>query len=587
MLRAGDAQPVERCSESSLPLRETIAATQTSTDDPQSAVTVLGETRVDLLHLLEDLRDAYPGSLEETILTEIVANALDSGADTLLLEADNAAATLIASDNGRGMTRRELSRYHDLATTTKRRGSGIGFAGVGIKLGLLACSEVITETRRGRQHAATRWRLSNRNRAPWSWIELPHLLEHDGTAVLMHLSNALSQLLDAGFIEATVLRHFQPLFEPEFLDILERSYPTGFTIVVNGHVVVGPIRGAPRHAIGIRVGRQRKPSGIGYIARHDDPLPEPERGLAISTLGKVIRRGWDWLGVTPADADRIEGVIEVPALADALTLNKGDFLRHGARGALFVSYRKAIQEAVAGQFADWGAAPAPTKRAPRTRPMERDIRRVLGDLAGDYPMLATLVRQRAGGQRRLPLGDPATGMGDLRGDWGAGEALVSDDASPGDPSADTDPTGENARDGSVERNDADAAVPDPHTADDDVADAGNTGDATRDGTPAERPGSAQLPGRGRRKRPATLSLEIRFENRPDEVTLGRLIESTVFVNDAHPAYRRAVASRAEGYHIALSVAAALAPLTVEPAEAQHFISTFLARWGEAAGKNRE
>jgi hypothetical protein len=33
----------------------------------------MGETRVDLLHLLEDLRDAYQGSLEETILTEIVA----------------------------------------------------------------------------------------------------------------------------------------------------------------------------------------------------------------------------------------------------------------------------------------------------------------------------------------------------------------------------------------------------------------------------------------------------------------------------------------------------------------------------------
>jgi hypothetical protein len=69
------------------------------------------------------------------------------------------------------------------------------------------------------------------------------------------------------------------------------------------------------------------------------------------------------------------------------------------------------------------------------------------------------------------------------------------------------------------------------------------------------------------------------------VTLGRLIESTVFVNDAHPAYRRAAASRAEGYHIAFSVAAALAPLTVDPAQAQHFISTFLARWGEAAGRN--
>ena len=40
----------------------------------------MGETRVDLEHLLEDLRDAYPFSLEETLLTEIIANSLDSGA---------------------------------------------------------------------------------------------------------------------------------------------------------------------------------------------------------------------------------------------------------------------------------------------------------------------------------------------------------------------------------------------------------------------------------------------------------------------------------------------------------------------------
>jgi hypothetical protein len=40
----------------------------------------LWPSRVDLLHLLEDLRDAYPGAVEETILTEVVANSLDSAA---------------------------------------------------------------------------------------------------------------------------------------------------------------------------------------------------------------------------------------------------------------------------------------------------------------------------------------------------------------------------------------------------------------------------------------------------------------------------------------------------------------------------
>ncbi|MCZ6622058.1 MAG: ATP-binding protein, partial [Deltaproteobacteria bacterium] len=112
----------------------------------------MGETRVDLLHLLEDLRDAYPGSIEETILTEIVANALDSGASQITFESDPALSTLTTVDNGSGMRRRELARYHDIAASTKTRGQGIGFAGIGIKLGLLVCEEVLTETQRGKSH---------------------------------------------------------------------------------------------------------------------------------------------------------------------------------------------------------------------------------------------------------------------------------------------------------------------------------------------------------------------------------------------------------------------------------------------------
>ena len=36
---------------------------------------------------------------------------------------------------------------------------------------------------------------------------------------------------------------------------------------------------------------------------------------------------------------------------------------------------------------------------------------------------------------------------------------------------------------------------------------------------------------------------------------------------------------------AVAVALALAPLAVEPAQTQDFLSTFLARWGEALGKS--
>lgn len=99
----------------------------------------MGQTRVDLLHLIEDLRDAYPGGIEETIVAETVANALDSGAGTIAFTADTAGRSLTIVDDGKGMSRAQLRRYHDLAATTKKRGRGIGFAGVGIKTSRSAC----------------------------------------------------------------------------------------------------------------------------------------------------------------------------------------------------------------------------------------------------------------------------------------------------------------------------------------------------------------------------------------------------------------------------------------------------------------
>jgi hypothetical protein len=88
------------------------------------------------------------------------------------------------------------------------------------------------------------------------------------------------------------------------------------------------------------------------------------------------------------------------------------------------------------------------------------------------------------------------------------------------------------------------------------------------------------------RRPTRYGLSIDFEHRPDSPALGRLVESTVLVNTAHPACLRAVASRSEGYHAALAVGMALAEVAVEPAGTQAFLTTFLARWGEAVGRDR-
>ena len=100
-------------------------------------------------------------------------------------------------------------------------------------------------------------------------------------------------------------------------------------------------------------------------------------------------------------------------------------------------------------------------------------------------------------------------------------------------------------------------------------------------SPDKPAAGGNLPAASGPKRPTRYGLSIQFESRPDDPELGRLLESTVWVNEAHPAYRRAVASRSEGYHVALTVAMALASLAVEPPEARGFITAFLEHWGEA------
>jgi histidine kinase/DNA gyrase B/HSP90-like ATPase len=511
----------------------------------------MGETRVDLLHLLEDLRDAYPGAAEETILTEVVANAIDSRASTLRLTADPAAATLTILDDGRGMRRRDLARYHDVAATTKVRGEGIGFAGVGIKIGLLVSDEVLTETRLGRHHAATAWHLASRHRAPWKWIPPPGLVADHGTAVRLRLRNPLSPLLDAGFIETALRRHFQPLLDPDLADMLAEHYPRGVRFVVNGvPLELEAWQAAEQAPIAVRLPRKRRPAAAGYLVRDRVPLAEEQSGLAISTFGKVIKRGWEWLGLTPSSPERIGGVIEVPALAQALTLNKADFIRTGPRGATYLAYRKAIQEAVARQLDEWGDLREAGSEARRraARPVERDLEAVLVDLAEEFPLLSALVERRAGGQRSLPMGR------------GAGPPESASTLVPS----------------------AGARAEAPAAAATDIEPAAEHAAPEAGAEPVARPPVHMTPpGSGGPRRPARYGLSIQFEPRADDSEMARLVETTVWINEAHPAYRRAAASRSEGYHIALATAMALAPLAVDPAREHAFLTAFLVAWGSA------
>ena len=513
----------------------------------------MGETRVNLQHLLEDIRDTYPFPAEEAILTELVANALDSAASEIRFLVNSREKTLTTMDNGRGMSPAQLEHYHDIAATTKVRGKGIGFAGVGAKLALLLAKEVLTETRAGRSYAATRWRLENSQRASWELIEPAGILEHvkSGTAVTLVFIGA-SPLLEPNYVELILQSHFHPLLDEIFREIFDSLYPSGIRFFVNQRAVAPPEQAELRErktfvvraSLSSNPNARGKPVGVGFIGRSEDDLPETQRGIGISAYGKVIKRGWDWVGLTPKHPAQLSGVVEVPALVEILTTNKADFLKDSGSLKRYYRYRKAIQAALAPILRELGeTAPAREREERAVRPIEREVERVLGNMLGEYPEIAPLIGRRRTNQPGVNLVPDAEGaeLGVL-----------------------TETLAEIAQQ-QAEANGAREAAP--------IQPLAPPGAAVEESENGEQPARAR---EGKRIGPG---LMIGYEDAPERAELGWLLENTVWINRGHPAYQKAVAGGHEPYHVVLTVAWVLLGHLDDQHSAQQFIGEFLFGWG--------
>lgn len=507
----------------------------------------MGETRVNLQHLLEDIRDTYPFPVEEAIVSELVANGLDSGASEIRFLVSSRDKTMTMVDNGRGMNPPQLEHYHDIAATTKVRGKGIGFAGVGSKLALLVAHRVITETKAGRSYNATRWHLESSQRAPWELIEPAGILEsaRSGTAVTL-VFNSVSPLTEPNYVELILQSHFHPLLDETFREIFKSVYPEGIRFSVNGRSVAAPELAELRERKTFVVRSQRsvagKPVGVGFIGRSEEDLPETQRGIGISAYGKVIKRGWDWLGLTPKHPAHLSGVVEVPALVEILTTNKADFLKDSGSLKKYYRYRKAIQAALEPILRSLGETTPARERSERdVRPLEREVERVLGNMLGEYPEIAPLIGRRRTSQPGVTLAPDREGpaLGVL-----------------------TETLAEIAQQQSAEgASESPAQVP-PMPVEAVL-------EPNEEGAPAR-------PQEGKRVGPG---LMIGYEDAPERGELGWLLENTIWINRAHPAYQKAVAGGHEHYHVVLTVAWVLLGHLDDRHSAQQFIGEFLFGWG--------
>ena len=116
-------------------------------------------SRVNARHLLDDLASDYTYPVEEAVVVEMIANSLDAGASNIEFTTNAEKGLLTVRDDGLGMDKEEFERYHDLAESQKVRGKGIGFAGLGAKLGHIVATQVVTETRKGSYRDVSEWRF--------------------------------------------------------------------------------------------------------------------------------------------------------------------------------------------------------------------------------------------------------------------------------------------------------------------------------------------------------------------------------------------------------------------------------------------
>lgn len=499
------------------------------------------ETRVNLRHLLEDIRDSYSSPIEEVIVGELIANSLDSGASSIQFIANPDEGILTVVDNGRGMRRKILREYHNIAATTKERGKGIGFAGIGAKLSLLIAKSVITETKGGYgSRCATQWHLASDSRAPWKFTPFSgKVTTSKGTAVSIMLEGKALRLSDEEFIRSIIKKQYWPLIDPIIIgNILKYFYKKGVEFYVNDKQVEKS-QAQNTKTFGIRLGgRAKRFIGFGHITKSETDIHEDMRGIAVSCFGKIIKRGWEWMGISPKSPHRIYGLVEVPGFSEILTTNKNDFLTDATSLKKYYRYRKAIQETLLSVLEEIGESKFEIgqDKIKRLRPLEKEIERTLGGLIDDFPELSPLISVK----RKIMF----TSGVSLEGSEKISETV------PG--------TTENINKDAREEPILSKERPKRHK---------------------ESSGDPGHKGRGRGP-----GVEIQFEDNLALGSLGRMIENTLVINTAHPAFAKAKGEGLEEYHIVLSAAWILSNFVDEDKAPREFINSFLSAWGQGEQK---
>ena len=308
--------------------------------------------KVDVLKVIENFMDMYPYPAPETLVVEAIANCLDANATNITISIvvdDSGNKVFRVEDNGKGMYEKEFEdNYHALSISSKIKGQGIGFAGVGSKLYLafLATGEsIITETKSESFHGASKITVIG-NEPRWVYVDR-ETLDHTGTIYEVKLRSKDADFLTKEKIAEIIRTHYNAILLGRYREI---------TITLDGEKVKPWKPEFVSEAIEPHVFNIRKKQFKCHFGLAKEDLKQ-RQGIEIVVFGKKIR-GNQWFDldyiVKPHFRNKITGQILADGLATLLTTNKCD-IRVQAGPALWASFRKKAYDTFSSWLSKVGA----------------------------------------------------------------------------------------------------------------------------------------------------------------------------------------------------------------------------------------
>ena len=505
------------------------------------STTAVHRSKINVRRLVADLVGMYSEDIFDVVLSELVANSLDAKATLIEIQWDQSERVLSIKDNGAGMSERQFNEYHDFAVELKRRGSGIGFAGLGAKLSFDIANRVLTSTRRGTVERGSEWGWDEEGGLSWIVTDSPRL-DREGTYVEIHLNEKYDTTrIDCQRIAQSLKRSYLPLFLEDFLNVYSAVgiYSSDLRFRVNGQLLEP---GHSERALSFsdqskfEVKRGRKSVGLGVIGvvdGDDNRLGMPY-GILLCTYGKVVKS--ELFGLpTGLLGNNLFGIYEIPELSDYLTTNKADLRDKRGRGRPLGKILDLVKDQLRGYLEAQGVTLSDRKRGALSARIERELRSIVDQL----PELRDFGTNR--------LREPALKedeLGDIKASLAAGN---------------TDPADSDGESGSTSGS-GDGATPNEPAYD------------------ASKAGSTQTrPRRSRRPR----GPQIAFEDSPTRPEISWVDGEVITINSGHSAYSNRISgdpARLTYCMFAIAVAIEKAGLA-DPADGSSYVDTFLSAWG--------